>query len=181
MNSWVLPTSVCVGGKDYPVCTDYRDIIEIMRYLDDVEKPLYLRWDIALSLFYDTVPDDREEAMKAMSDFISEGEEEKQGQKLLDWDQDARAIIADVNKVAGKEIRSVPYLHWWTFLSYFRAIGEGQLSTLVGIRNKLRKGRKLEKWEQEFYRENRSAVDFKKKYTAEEEEEKERLLKMLDG
>ena len=50
-------------------------------------------------------------------------------------------IIADINKVAGTEVRSLSFLHWWTFLSFFHAIGEGQLSTLISIREKLRTGK----------------------------------------
>ena len=88
-------------------------------------------------------------------------------------------IVADVNKVVGTEIRALPFLHWWTFVSYFNAIGEGQLSTLVSIREKLRKGKKLEKWEQEYYRKNKDKVDLKKRYSAEELAEQERLKKLL--
>ena len=88
-------------------------------------------------------------------------------------------IVADVNKVAGTEIRALPFLHWWTFVSYFNAIGEGQLSTLVSIREKLRKGKKLEKREQEYYRKNKDKVDLKKRYSAEELAEQERLKKLL--
>ena len=99
--------------------------------------------------------------------------------KLLDWDQDAQVIIADINKVAGTEVWSLPFLHWWTFLSFFHAIGEGQLSTLISIREKLRTGKKLEKWEQEYYRKNKSRVDLKKRYTPEDLAEQERLKKLL--
>ena len=66
-------------------------------------------------------------------------------------------------------------------MSFFQAIGEGQLSTVVAIRDKLRKGKKLEKWEQDFYRENKSRIDFKKKYSAEELAEQDRLKKLLGG
>jgi hypothetical protein len=99
--------------------------------------------------------------------------------KLLDWDQDAQVIIADINKVAGTEVRSLPFLHWWTFLSFFHAIGEGQLSTLISIREKLRTGKKLEKWEQEYCRRNRSRVALPKKYSPEELAEQERLKRLL--
>lgn len=74
--------------------------------------------------------------------------------KLIDWEEDAQLISSGINKVAGKEVRSEPYVHWWTFMGYFNAIGEGALSTIVGIRNKLAKGKKLEKYELEFKREN---------------------------
>ena len=44
--------------------------------------------------------------------------------KLIDWEQDYPMIIAEVNKVAGCEVRS-PYLHWFTFIGYFNAIETG--------------------------------------------------------
>ncbi len=182
MTPWKLPQTAEIGGTVYQLNTDFRDILEIMGYLDDQERPVYLRWQIALALFYEgnIPPEHQQEAMEYLAAFIACGETEtKAGPKLLDWEQDAMAIVADVNKVAGTEIRALPYLHWWTFFSYFRAIGEGQLSTIVAIRDKLRRGKKLEKWEQDYYRENRSRVDFKKKYSAEDLAEQERLKKLL--
>ena len=65
------------------------------------------------------------------------------------------------------------------FLAWFNGIGEGQLSTVVSIREKKRKGKKLSDWEREFYQENREKVDFKLKYSAEELEEQERIKKLL--
>ena len=53
-------------------------------------------------------------------------------------------------------------------------------SNILSIRIKKSKGKKLEKWEQEFYRENKSLIDLKRKLTAEEEEE-ERLLEEMFG
>ena len=86
-------------------------------------------------------------------------------------------IAADIIKVAGHDVRSDSFCHWWTFVSYFMGIGEGQLSAIVSIRDKLRKHKKLEKWEKEFYNQNRSKVDLKRHYTEEEDE----LLKKLLG
>lgn len=169
INSWSLPKTALVGGVEYPINTDFRDVLEIIKYLTDDSRPLFVRWQIAIGLFYDgDIPNaHQQEAMEYLSEFISYGEHDhKPGPKLLDWDQDAQLIIGDINKVAGTEIRALPYLHWWTFLSYFYGIGEGQLSTVVSIRNKKKRGKKLEKWEEEYYRENKSRIDFKSQNTA---------------
>lgn len=182
MTPWKLPESVEIDGTEYQLNTDFRDVLEIITYLNDPDTPRFLRWQIAVALFYegDIPVDHLQEAMDYLAAFIPCGENDgRSGPKLLDWEQDARAIISDVNKVAGTEIRSLPYLHWWTFLSYFQTIGEGQLSMIVSIRDKLRRGKKLEKWEQEYYRENKSCVEFKQKYSAEELAEQERLKKLL--
>lgn len=182
MSLWKLPVSAEIGGKAYSINADYRDILDIFRYLDDPDLEEYVRWQIALALFYeDEIPQQHmQEAMEYLARFITCGDtDSKPAPKLLDWEQDAQIIVADVNKAAGLEVRGLPFLHWWTFLSYFNAIGEGQLSTMVSIRDKLRKGKKLEKWEQEFYRKNKDRVDLKKRYSAEELEEQAHLKKLL--
>lgn len=182
MDAWSLPRTACIGGKTYSINTDYRDILEIIGYLNNSEWPEILRWQIAMSLFYDgdISSVDQSEAMQFMADFISYGDQSKKpGPKLLDWGQDAQMIIGDVNKVAGTEIRALQYLHWWTFLSYFYGIGEGQLSTVVSIRKKKKSGKKLEKWEEEFYKENRELIDFRKTETAEDKAMKEYFEKWL--
>ena len=56
---------------------------------------------------------------------------------------------------------------------------EGQLSTMVSLRDKLRRGKKLEKWERDFYQKNKERVDLKKRYSAEELAEQERLKAIL--
>ncbi len=184
IDRWDLPRQAVIGGKVYQLHADYRDILEIFSYLEDPDLPEYLRWQIAVALFYEeAVPEDcLQEAMEYLSVFLRCGEQEQgaPGPKLLDWEQDAGAIVADVNKVAGQEIRALPFLHWWTFLAYFHAIGEGQLSTLISLRDKLRRGKKLEPWEKDFYRENKRRVDLPRRYSREELQEQARLNRLLD-
>lgn len=184
MNLWKLPQTAVIGGAEYRLNTDYRQIFEIFEYLNDPERPEWLRWQVAIALFFDgEIPEEHQsEAMQYLADFIACGEENATpGPKLLDWEQDAQIIAADINKVAGMEIRALPQLHWWTFLSYFRAIGEGQLSTIVSIREKLRTGKKLEQWEREFYLRNPERIDLKSPYFAEEQAELDELEKLLGG
>ncbi len=181
--AWGLPTDTLLGGRRYRIHADYRDILEIFSYLEDPDLPEYLRWQIALALFYEEeIPQvHQQEALDYLVRFINCGsmQTDKPGPKLLDWEQDATMIVADVNKVAGQEIRALPFLHWWTFMAYFHAVGEGQLSTVVSIRDKLRRGKKLEDWEKTFYRENKRRIDLPVRYTREEREEQARLKRLL--
>lgn len=185
MSRWGLPTAVYVNGSEYTVATDYRDILEIIGWLTNEESTPFERLYIAMGLFYDdfgAVPESEyQEAYEQMSLFISCGEEGtgRPSVKLIDWEQDERMIASEINKAAGYEVRAVPYLHWWTFIGYFNSIGEGQLSTVVGIRSKLKRGKKLEKWERDYYNENRQTVDLRRKYTTEERIEMERLKELL--
>lgn len=183
IRGWSLPTCAEFGGIQYPIHGDYRDILDIFSYFSDPELPDFMRWRIALALFYDrpVPPAYEQEAIDFLVDFINGGQPEHSGggKALLDWEQDAELIVADINKTAGQEIRALPFLHWWTFLSWFHAIGEGQLSSVITIRDKLNRGKKLEGWEKKFYREHKKRVDMKKRYTRQELRQKELLEKML--
>lgn len=180
---WSLPQSLSIAGKEYGICADFRDVLEIFSYFQEESLPPFLRWEIALGLFYkEEIPQaHKEEAMEKLSLFLSGGQEQAPGPKLLDWDHDASVIVADVNKVAGTEIRALPFVHWWTFLSWFNALGEGQLSTIVSIRSKLAHGKKLDDGEKEFYRHHKDRVDLPKRYTAREQAERARLLSLLES
>ena len=176
MNGWFLPESAEFCGREYSVNTDFRDVLEVISVLQDINMHESLRALVALSLFYndfESMPDiAHQEAADWMVRFIAVDEEDdgSHHSKLIDWEQDRTIIAAEINKVAGCEIRLMEHLHWWTFISYFRSIGEGQLSYIVGIRDKLQRGKKLEKHEREFYKKNRTTVDFKQKLSASEDE-----------
>ncbi len=183
MTGWELPVSAQFGGKNYPIHGDFRDILEIFSYFEDPDMPEYVKWQVALALFYEgqIPPEHQKEAMDFLASFLCGGRQDRPGAKLLDWQHDATLIVADVNKVAGQEIRSLPFLHWWSFLAWFHAIGQGQLSAVVAIRDKLHKGKSLEKWEKDFYREHKDQVDLPKRYSRQELLEKQRLQALLEG
>lgn len=182
-NDWSLPTEVEIGGKTYDINTDYRDIREIMEYMEQ-EPDEQLRCHIVLALFYeqyDEMPSEHwQEAIEYLYQFVGcfEVDDEHQQPKNIDWNLDGNMILAEVNKIIGCEVRALPYMHWFTFIGFFYAIGEGQLATIVSIRTKIRKREELSKWEKEFYRDNRKRIDLPEKYTAEEEAELERLRKL---
>ncbi len=184
MESWTLPKGATIGGKFYEIHCDYRDILEIFSYFSDPDLPLYLQWQIALALFYEgEIPrEHQQEAVEYLSRFLSGGKDApaSSGLQILDWEQDAQLIAADVNKVAGCDVRSLPFLHWWTFLSWFHAIGEGRLSEVVAIRGKLARGKKLEDWEKDYYREHKHLVDLKKRHSQQELQTRQQLEQMLE-
>ena len=88
-----------------------------------------------------------------------------------DGEQDFPMIIAPINRVAGRDVRALPYMHWWTFIGYYMEIGDCTFSTILDIRRKLRKHKKLEKWEREYYDENRELIDFKSAHLTDDEDE----------
>lgn len=178
---YCLPRQVRFGEESYDLNTDFRVILKIFRALEDRETPELFRWLVALRLFYqqEIPPKHRQAAMEYLAQFLTCGQEGEESKPLFSWQQDAPAIIAGVNQVAGGEVRSMENVHWWTFLSWFHAMPPGQLSTLVSIRRKLQRGQKLDPWEQEYYRENKAQVDLKTPETEEERAEKARLNALL--
>ena len=120
---WNLPMDAEIGGKRYEIHGDYRDILEIFSYFDDPELPEFMKWKIAVALFYEgTVPEEHfRQAADYLAFFVRCGQPEPPhtARRLIDWQQDAPAILADINRVAGQEIRSMPFLHWWTFIALF--------------------------------------------------------------
>lgn len=170
-----LPTAVTVNETEYEIRSDYRAVLDICIALNDIELLPEERIYIALAIFYPTfneMPvDDYEEAVKACFKFIDGGEERNAAKapKLVDWEQDFKYIVAPINRAAGEEIRSIKYLHWWSFLSYYMDIGDCLFAQIVRIRQKKAKGEKLDKVEQKWYRQNRELVDFKTTYTSAED------------
>jgi len=80
--------------------------------------------------------------------------------RLYSWEQDARYIIAAVDRVLGRSCRSVEYLHWWDFLSAFMEIGDCTFSTLVHQR-RLKKKHKQSREDKEWWAENREIAELK--------------------
>jgi hypothetical protein len=172
-----LPTQLNICGEDYDIRTDYRCVLDICTALvdaelDDKEKAMVLL-DIFYPAFYDMPEEAYSEAIERCFWFINGGQEQAKikAPKLVDWEQDFAYIIAPINKAAGFEVRSAEYMHWWTFLAYYYEIGGDCLfAQIVRIRDAKARGKKLEKHEQEWYRQNRHLVDFKQHYTSAEEE-----------
>ena len=183
MNPWYLPESLYFAGKEHGINGDFRDILEIFSYFQDPELPDYLKWQIALALFYrEPVPVElQQQAAEAMCGFLNAGAPEpvRAERPLIDWRQDAFLIAADINRSAGVEIRKLPFLHWWTFLGYFHTVGEGQLSAVVTIRAKLRRGEKLTDWEKRFCRENPGLIRLRVCRSGQEQAEQDRLRALL--
>ncbi len=90
--------------------------------------------------------------------------------RVIDWEQDAGIIFPAVNRIAGFETRGCQIIHWWTFYGWFMEIGDGLFSQVLSIRQKLSKGKRLEKWEQEFLQNNKKLCELEKSTDKSKEE-----------
>lgn len=189
-----LPEHLIVGDTDYPIRSDYRNVLQVFEAFNDPELEMEEKWIVTIFLLFEdfSCADDVleaiesgfliEEAMKQINWFISAGKAPGKEMELpvYDWAQDEQMIFSAVNKVAGKETRELEYLHWWTFLGYFNEVGEGTFSFIVGIRNKLNKGKKLEKHEKEFLSHNKELVKLEKPKSKEEQEQEDAYNALLN-
>jgi hypothetical protein len=155
------------------------------------------KWEVAVYLLFECFEEisdiedavregfDINEAARQITWFLqpgtgSGGDGNDRHPKLYDWEQDEQMIFSAVNKVAHTELREAEYVHWWTFMGYFNEIREGLFSEVVGIRNKLARGKKLEKHEREFYRHNRELINLRKPMTEDEQKEHDELKELME-
>lgn len=181
----VLPKTLTVDSKEHRIRSDFRDCLKIIEAYGDEELSVQEKQMVMLQILYEDYRSIRDinEALEQGIWFLNCGDNitgAKEEKPVYDWQQDEHMIFAAINRTAGCETRTLKYLHWWSFVSYFYEIGDGMFATVVGIRSKLNKHKKLEKNEQEFYRKNKELVDLKKKYSMEQRAEMDRINKMLE-
>lgn len=173
-----LPVSITIEDRQYQITNkgDYRVILDCFNALSDSELSEDEKVLASLLIFYndfkelEDIPTD-EESLKPliteMYKFFNCGQEEQigadAGGSVIDWEKDNIIVTAAINNVAHTEIRALPYLHWWTFMGYYMSVGESVLSTVISIRNKLNRNKKLDDWEKDFKRDNPQYFNWKKK------------------
>lgn len=162
-------------GSEWAICTDYRIALSIFNAINDKETTQNEKNFVILDAIY---PDytkiptkQRNEAYERACKFLDGIDNDEEviepsknraitNMKILDWNKDSRYIFQAINRVAGFEVRSVKYMHWWTFLGYFGEIGaECFISMLMQLRRKIAYKEKLTKEEAKYYKENKEIID----------------------
>lgn len=176
---WDLPTEININGKTHPIRNkcDFRVVLDTICALSDIDLTDEEKIKCALFIFYEDSSsiDDFEVAIKEMFRIINGGEEENKSHvekpQLMDWEHDFSQIAPPVSRVLGYDVRTPnKFTHWFSFLGAYMEIGECVFSTIVSIRSKRAKRKKLDKWEEEYLREHRKMIELPTKLTAEEEE-----------
>lgn len=178
-----LPKSLTVCGSEYEIRSDFRAVLDICaalsdNELDDQDKAL-VALDIMYPAFVEMPPEHYQEAIQQCFWFINCGDDDqnRKAPKLMDWEHDFKYIVAPINRVMGQEVRSVKYLHWWTFISAYYEIGDCTFAQIIRIRDKKARGKTMDKMDREWYSRNRSLVDLPTRYTEAENE----ILKLWGG
>ncbi len=172
----ILPTSLEIDGAEYKIRSDFRVALLIFDAYNNPELGNREKLAICLESLYIQLPENKEKAIEKAVWFLDGGnmpKSKKAPVKIMDWEYDQSIIFPAVNKVAGYETRTAEYLHWWSFLGMFNEVGEGLYSQVMNIRVKRAKGKKLQKWEREFYNEHKELINIKEKLTAEEQAEEQ--------
>lgn len=160
-----LPTALSVSGREVPINTDFRVMLDIYEAFCDNELSEAEKAYVCVRLMYrEEIPvQSFEEAVRRAYWFYDGGDMPKSKPsrvRTIDWKQDEAILFPAVSKAVGvADVRQLPYMHWWTFLGAFGEIGEGLFTTVMSIRQKKAKGKKLEKWEKEFYSRNKSMIE----------------------
>ena len=177
---WSLPIAVEIDGKEYAIRNkcDYRVVLDVIAVLKDNELNQEEKIKCSLFIFYEDITglEDVETAVNEMLKIINVGEEEENNNEptkpqLMDWEHDFTQIAPPISRTLGYSVRDAKnYTHWYDFIGAYMEIGECTFSNIITIRSKKQKGKPLEKWEQEFYRENKKLVDLPQNLTEEEKE-----------
>lgn len=175
MNSWILPVTLNVAGKDYEIREDFRAVLDILSAFNDEELNENEKIQTTLEILYFPILPPEEHFQEAFDKalwFIDCGieQEDKPRPRTMDWEKDAGIIFPAVNKIAGFEVRCNKVIHWWTFYGWFMEIEDGLFSQVLSIRQKLAKGKKLEKWEKEFFRDNQNLCELSDGINKDQEE-----------
>lgn len=181
-----LPKTLEIGGREYAIRSDFRDVLRIYAAFDDKDLDEYEQAMICIMNIYpdyESIPDEHlQEACEKAYWFVGGGDipqSEPEKIKTLDWKQDENILFPAINKSAGFVVRECEYLHWWEFLGFFGEIGEGLFSSVMNIRQKKAQGKPLEKHEKEFYRKNKNLINIKTPEDIEAEEELNEVLNAL--
>lgn len=177
MNNYTLPTCFEIEEELFEIRDkgDYRIVLSCFNIICNVNLSDYEKSLACLVLFYSSFGDGEEaienaincsckqELLDKMYWFFDCGnsydKSDRPTHKLVDWDKDSLLICSAINRVAGKDVRSEEYIHWWTFIGYYMEVGECALSQILGIRSKIANGVKLEKHEQKFKNDNPQYFD----------------------
>ena len=152
MSIGTLPQTLKVGGRDWRIRTDFRDILKIFEAMNDRELE---HEEKIYTMLYILYPDLEkmpvrlyQEAAEQANWFIDAGTQDDEGENVrkMDWTQDEPIIFPAVNAVAG---------------------------------TKKLEGKTLDKWEKEFYQKNKKICDLIVEKTEQEKQEEQEINNLL--
>lgn len=145
-----LPTTVKIGGQDWPINTAFYVWVLFEITMQDPTLTDAEKIEQALPLCFPTVPPDLNGALDALLWFYRCGEDSpKPGKgsgggthkKAYCFEQDANLIYASFMACYGIDLAEADSLHWWKFRALFRGLPqECEMVKVMGYRTADLKG-----------------------------------------
>nr|DAG28533.1 MAG TPA: hypothetical protein [Caudoviricetes sp.] len=189
---WDLPLSVKIDGTEYKIRNkcDYRVVLDVISALSDKELDDDSKLKCALYIFYEDLSvlseiiensefekyqDTIKKLYDGMMKVINLGAEidvnEPEKPKMMDWEHDYNNVTPPISRVLGYSVRDKNnYTHWYDFIGAYMEIGDCYFAQIVSIRSKIRKGKKLDEQDRQFYKEHKKEIDLPTELSDEERE-----------
>lgn len=143
-----LPTTITVGGREFPISSNFRTAILFELMIQDAETSAIEKALGAFQLWFpDGMPEDVEQATDQMIWFYSCGKTvsletaadktKKAGiaKRIYDFDIDAPLIYAAFLTQYHIDLQDIEYLHWWKFSALFEGLNEeNEISKIMQYR-----------------------------------------------
>ena len=137
-----LPTTVLIGGAEYPINSDFRAGIKFETLIFDRRIPEEAKLRAALDVWYGEewpTESDLSLVIDAMLTFYRCGKPEIAGtesrEQLYSYEYDYDLIFAAFLSVYGLDLFEVDGLHWWRFKAMLTALpADTQLMKVIGYR-----------------------------------------------
>ena len=141
-----LPEAVVIGGKEYPITTDFRTCVRIILAFEDDDLTMYEKQVVLLqNLYQEEVPEDTETAILQGIKFLDCGREAEgsggDSLRLYSFSSDANIIYAAFKQTHGIDLQS-EMIHWWKFVALFWDLGADTVfCSLTGLRKRVLTGK----------------------------------------
>ena len=139
-----LPTTVKIGGQDWPINTAFYVWVLFEITMQDPTLTDAEKIEQALSLCFPTIPPDLNGALDAMLRFYrcgadaptpGKGSGGGSHKKAYCFEQDADLIFASFMACYGIDLAEADSLHWWKFRALFRGLPqECEMVKVMGYR-----------------------------------------------
>lgn len=153
-----LPTTVMIGGAEYPINTDFRATICFELLVESETDEVRLLQGMLDAYYDDGIPENAGEAIERAMWFYRGGEPEAENQPSgsktrtysfeCDWDYIYTAFLEQYRI----DLQEIEYLHWWKFRAMFLSISDkSKFAEIMGYRS-VKINNKIPKEQRDFYK-----------------------------
>lgn len=140
-----LPGTVEVGGRTYPINTDFRPCLRTIMACEDKNLTGHEKAIVILTNLYPVIPDDLNAALEQALLFLDGGknqqEPEERQPRVYSFAKDSNFIFAAFRQTHRIDLQS-DNLHWWEFIALFMDVGgDTTFSQLTSLRKRVKTGK----------------------------------------